>query len=183
MQSKFTPHFCPYFLLLSTQGNWYTSLIHNDGAESERDDYQYSFVLWTVYELSLCLDSSGNLFQNHMNFALIEYLSCCLSLIVTYTFIDVNIIVNDNFIKSAHFFFGRTSFFFCLWLCYFAMKSAAFFLSSSEDRILSYSSLSSKSSKVKREGWVTPVLWVWGDISMLGFESLLKVSTIETALC
>ena len=101
-----------------------------------------------------------------------------------------NYIINkDNFIRITSLFLWTNLFLFLLLVLFFLnkyicteMKSAAFFLNSSTVKILSYSSLSSKSSNVKREGWV-PVLWVWGADNIFGLESLLKVSTIETALC
>ena len=102
-----------------------------------------------------------------------------------------NYIINkDNFIRITSLFLWTNLFLFLLLVLFFLnkyictdMKSAAFFLNSSTVKILSYSSLSSKSSNVKREGWVVPVLWVWGADNIFGLESLLKVSTIETALC
>ena len=73
------------------------------------------------------------------------------------------------------------SFFFCFWFCSFSMKSFAFSLNSYAVKILLYSSLSSKSSKVNITfGWCG-IFVFW--LSIWEFVSCLYVETICIALC
>ena len=80
-----------------------------------------------------------------------------------------------------HFFFILTSFFFPFWFCSFMMNSFAFFCSSSIDSHLSYSSLSSKSSKLN----IPPCTGAGfkGAEIMFEFDNYLNVLMTCVALC
>ena len=140
--------------------------------------------------LGLIADNNYGLFRG-------DYLSpslCCTlwMFIVNWLGRERIIVINITFIKStlSSFFFGTDLLLLLLLILLFLnyiivteMKSAAFLRSYSTVKILSYYSLSSKSSNVSRDGWFIPIFWVWLPVSMLGFDRRLNVSTIDTALC